>query len=638
MKFSLYTILFVLVFVFSGYSQNKLVISPQFPQRGQKISIQYDPGAQNASIADTSGHIEIVFSYSNFYEMPWKLPLSKINGHWQTSFTIPPYGVRATFYLQSGDQKDQPASNKHYEIIVYDKNRKRVKNGYLYEGYSLSAQSGKSDGLAEKQAALYEEELKNYPDNYEAKLRLLAYKMAWVGKKDKGDLRKQAENIIAAKFREKPGDMGYMNLTTMGYLIIGENSRLDSLRKIVKEKYPFTEAGYELIIDDLENEQDTAKMVNGLLALVQKENRGNARYLKDAHATLFKYYASKKQTGKALYHLEKAGKDESPYQPQTLKSQAEILYKNGIALNKAMELARRSLALADTFPIGIIRYFPETGYLPSYADRNARKISTQTAKGNLYSLMALIKMKQGKEQEAKISIQRALSFSQDAETLSNAGNFYYLNHSYQNAFQSFRKIAAGHPEDSIALKNMKANYVAWKHTDAGLDKEMAKLNDHWKEEMKNELQRQMIQIPTPDFLSGIVDLKGNPVSSDFLKNKIVILDFWATWCVPCMHEMPYLQKIYDKYKNDTNVVFMIINSGAKNKLIDAQRWWGNKKFSFPVYYNHDRDIGEKLEFNLIPATFIIDAKNNIRFKTVGFEGPVIERKIPAAIELLKEDR
>jgi thiol-disulfide isomerase/thioredoxin len=635
MRYTFLGILFVLVSVYTGYGQKKLVITPDFPQAGQKITIQYNPGAPGATISDTVSHIEMIFTYSNFYEMPWKWPLSKVNGQWQTSFTLPRYGVRATFYLQSGDQKDQPAGNKHYEIVVYKKNGKKVKNSYLYEGYSLSAQSGKSAGIAERQAALYEEELKNYPDNYEAKLRLLAYKIAKADGKDKASFRRKAEDIIAAKFREKPGNMGYMNLTTMGYIIIGENSRLDSIRKVVKEKYPTSEAGYELIIGDLKDDPDTSKMVNGLLALLKKENSQNAAYLKDAHEILFEYYAGKKQTAKALYHLEKTGKNTTPYQPETLKKQAEVLYKNGIALSKSMELAKSSLALADTFPIGIIRYFPETGFMPSYADRKTRQESTQKAKGNLYSLMALIAMKQGLNSEAAQLMKKSLGFSKDAETLSNAGNYYQQKSDFQQAFNTYYSIAAGHPEDTIALAKMKTNYISWKKNESGLDEQLQQLKNHWKEEMKSELQKQMIHILSPDFLSNIIDLKGSPVSPSFFKNKIVVLDFWATWCIPCMHEMPYLQKVYENYKNDSNVVFMVINSGAKNTLDDAKGWWGNKKFSFPVYYNTDKDIGDKLGFNLIPATFIIDANNYIRFKTVGFEGPVIERKIPAAIEILQ---
>jgi thiol-disulfide isomerase/thioredoxin len=112
--------------------------------------------------------------------------------------------------------------------------------------------------------------------------------------------------------------------------------------------------------------------------------------------------------------------------------------------------------------------------------------------------------------------------------------------------------------------------------------------------------------------------------------------FWATWCVPCMQAMPYLQKVYEQFKEDKDVQFLVINSGSKNSLADAQGWWGNKKFSFPVYYNQDPMVGEKLGFNVITAVYIIDKAGNIRFKTIGFEGPVIERKITSAINLLKE--
>jgi thiol-disulfide isomerase/thioredoxin len=632
------SLVLVFIFICSGYGQNKLTISPENVKPRQTIHIQYFPDAPGATIPDTVSRVEIKFTYSNFYELPWVMPLSKSGDHWETSFTIPRYGVLATFIVQSGEFKDQPEPNKHYKIVVYDDNNKRVKNSYLYEGYSISAQAAKSTGVVEKQAALYKEELAHFPDNYEAKLRLLNYQIQKADEKNKPALRKKAEDIIAAKFRENPGNMNTMNRTTMGYLIIGENSRLDSIRNVVKEKYPNTEAGYELIIGDLQDNPDTTEMVKGLLNLVKKENQQNRKYLISAHENLFKYYASKKQTEKALYHLQKIGRDSTPYQPLTLKNQAQVLFENGIALDKAFELAQRSLALADTFPIGIIRYFPETGFMPSYADRETRKKSTQKARGNLYSLMALIKQKQGEKTEAGKLMEKALAASQDEETLANAGNFYQENKDFENAFNSFKKIATDHPEDTGAIAKMKTNYADWKGNENGLENELQQLKDHWMEEMKIELQKEIVKISLPAFLNNIVDLKGNPVPADMLKNKIVVLDFWATWCVPCMHEMPYLQKAYENYKSDSNVVFMVINSGAKNALSDAQGWWGNKKFSFPVYYNTDREIGDKLGFNLIPATFIIDSNNNIRFKTVGFEGPVIERKIPAAIELLKKEQ
>ena len=638
MNKSFFGFFLVMVFNTTGYGQNKLAISPEYPVPGDRITITYDPSATGATIADTVTGIQMAYTYSNFYELPWKMPLTKTGNLWQTSFVIPRYGVLATFYLQSGTQKDQPETGKHYAIKVYENNHQRVKSSYLYEGYSLSAQLGRSSDLAQKQTALFEEELKHYPDNYEAKLRLLVYQIARANETDKVTLRKKAEDIIAAKFHENPGNMGYMNRTTMGYLIIGENSRLDSLRKVVKKKYPETEGGYELRIDAIKGQSDSALMISELKALLKTENASNAVYLREAHDVLFKYYASQKQPGKALLHLQKLGNDQSPYKPESLKKQSETLYQNGIALDTALALAQQSLALADTFPISLIRYFPETGHLPAPVTREARQESIQNVTGNLKSLMALIKLKQGKKTEAAQLMATALNSAQDAETLANAGDYYHRAGSFQNAFNAYKMIAFDNPDDTTAFRKMKDNYVSWRKNDTGLDEEVGKLKDHWQQVMTEELEKEIISITAPEFLSNIVDLQGNPVPTDLFKNKIAILDFWATWCVPCMKEMPYLQRAYEQYKNDTNVVFMVINSGSKNELSDAQGWWGNKKFTFPVYYNTDKTIGEKLGFNIIPATYVIDTNNNIRFKTIGFEGPVIERKIPAAIELLKRQQ
>lgn len=629
---------FLLVGIFSTalHAQEKLQILPGRPERGQKITIRYNTASKDAAISDTVSHVEMVFTYSNLYELPGTIALQKNGSYWETSFVLPRYATYATFYIQSGDQKDQPEPGRHFVIAVYDKG-KRVKDGYLYEGYSLPAQKGRVPGLAQMQAALFEKELQQYPNNYEAKLRLLSYKMSTAATEtEKAQYRKKAEGIIAGKFKEDPGNMGLLNRVTMGYLIIGENERLDSIRKVVKEKYPNTQAGYELLIEEIRSGSDTAEMIARLEQLIKKENPSNKKYLTDAHQALMSLYAAKGKEAKALYHLKRSGQDQSPYRPQTLKTQAEVLMKAGVGLDTAYQLARQALALADKFPAGLIRYFPETGYLPAYVTPEKRAATTKKARGNLLSLLALIEMKRGNEKEAGQLMREALDTSADVETLSNAGIFYSAMDQNEKAFTAYKNIMLQEPEDTVSMARMKASYHDWKNGFQGWDQELEELNQYWKKRMAAQLQKEMIRVKAHDFLKSIVDLKGQPVAADAIKNKIVILDFWATWCVPCMQEMPYVQKAYEKYANTDDVAFMIINSGAKNNLSDAQGWWGNKRYSFPVYYNTDEQIGEKFGFNFIPALYIIDKNGNIRLKTIGFEGPSIERKIEAAIELLKQ--
>ncbi|TDH21415.1 TlpA family protein disulfide reductase [Segetibacter sp. 3557_3] len=627
-------LLFALV-CYTASSQEKLVIEPALPERGQQVTITYNPKAPGATIPDTVTSLTLVFTYSNLYEQPWKYGLRRVDDRWQVSFMVPPYGTYATFYLQSGDYKDQPGPKKHYELAVYEKGR-RVKNGYLYEGYSLSAQTGRIPDLEARKAALFAKELEQFPDNYEAKLRLLTYKIAIAPTNEKEQLRKQAREIIAKKFMENPGNMGLLNSTTMGYLIIGENSRLDSIRNVVVQKFPETQAGYELRIADIKKDADTNVMVSKLLAMLKKENPSNANFLKEAHETLFEYYASKKRADKALFHLAKLGEDNTPYRPRTLKQRAEVLVNAGLAPDTAWQLLQRAYALADTFPAGLIRYFPETGHLPAYVDPETRARTTATARGNLLSLMALVKLLQNNTNAADSLVIAAARASSDVETMFNTARFYEQRGVPEKAFAAYKTIMYQKPEDTIALSKMKQRYLDSNTDAAGLQKHLDELNAHWKKEMTAQLNKEIIKLKAPSFLDGIVDLKGQRVPAELIKNKIVVIDFWATWCVPCMHEMPYVQNAYEKYKDDKNVLFMILNSGSNNTLEDAVGWWGNKKYTFPVFYNKDRTIGDKFGFNVIPATYILDTAGDIRFKTIGFEGPVIQRKIEAAIELLKK--
>ena len=629
--------LLIIVFISLGgivhsEGQGRVEITPEYPKPGDSLVVVYKSnvtGKNNPTIPI----LEI--TYGNFYELPYKMDMQPFGSDWRVSFKLPSYAVFATFVINDSEEKIKPSDKRHYEIAVFDKDKKRVEKGYLYQGYSLAPQEGKSPDLKKHQAAFYEKELKLYPDSYEAKLNLLSYKISLAKEKDKEALYKQANDIIAAKFYTDPGKMAYTNLTTMGYLMMGEKTRLDSLREVIKEKYPTSEAGYELRISDLTSLKDTGKAVKSLEELLKNENEQNKKYLTNAHEFLFNYYAAKGNSRQALHHLSFLNKGFTPYTPAKLKSQAEILYSHSVALDTALVLSQRALNYVDTFPISLIRYFPETGYLPANVSREKRKESIKTVTGQLNSLMALILNKQGKSQEAKELMQVAVKGTNDNETLKNVGIFYNANQQFDLAFDAYRKVSFNDAGDTTSYQLMEENYKQWKGTMAGIEPYVQEIQGHWMDEMNKQLEKDLISLPLPDVLSNYVDLKGNPLSPSLIKNKIVIMDFWATWCVPCMHAMPYMEEAYQKYKDDPNVVFMIVNSGSQNELSDAQNWWGNEKYSFPVYYNKDRTIGEKLGFNIIPATFIIDQKGDIRFKTIGFEGKGLARKLIAQIEMLK---
>ena len=104
------------------------------------------------------------------------------------------------------------------------------------------------------------------------------------------------------------------------------------------------------------------------------------------------------------------------------------------------------------------------------------------------------------------------------------------------------------------------------------------------------------------------NLKGlNTHNIDFneTKGKVVFINFWATWCPPCIAEMPSVQSLYDDYKDKVTFIFV---SNEDWSTID--NFYKLKGYNLPTY-NKLSNIPEQLKSKSIPATFIIDKKGNI---------------------------
>lgn len=623
----------VLFALFAQSQATRVTITPEFPQRGDMVTVTYHPGLDSSGKGKEQEAVQLVFSYSNLYELPGKITMKRSGEAWTTSFPVPRYGVYATFYLQNGEWTDKPSSTQHYAIAVYNK-KKRVENGYLYNGYSLPAQMGKAPGVKAAQRAMYEEELKHYPNNYEAKLRLLSTELNAGKTPEEEQLAlKKGNAIIAERFYADPYKMGNINKVTMGYLIMGESDRLDSIRKVIVQRYPKGMAGVELRTGEIANLDDEQDQLRKLQALLKERTPANEEAFAEVHEMLFELFAKNKNSREALQHarsmLALQAKQNSPYIPVSLKSIAETLLKNKIALDSSAAYASRALALADKFPLGLIRYFPETGFIPSFVSEKDRKAGTDKAKANTLALLAMIRQEQKRSALAATLMKEALQLSRDKETLTQALKFYENTGHKPEAASAAWDMLMLTPNDTMALNAFKRT----EQTDL-LPAKMVELDTVWTRRMRASLNSERLNKKAPA-LEGLLDMEGNPVSAASLQNKIIILNFWATWCVPCMEEMPYMQKVYTQYKNNPDVVFLVTNSAARNTLQDAQKWAGRKKYDFPVYFASEPKLTEQLGFQVIPATFIIDKNGMIQFRMIGFEGATIEKKVSVAIELLK---
>jgi thiol-disulfide isomerase/thioredoxin len=113
----------------------------------------------------------------------------------------------------------------------------------------------------------------------------------------------------------------------------------------------------------------------------------------------------------------------------------------------------------------------------------------------------------------------------------------------------------------------------------------------------------------------IRDLAGNEVDVRTLKNKVVFLNLWATWCGPCRKEMPSIQELYNKVDHN-KIAFVMLSIDKPEDHQKVTKYISDKAFSFPVY-EVNNGLPSQLQVSVIPTTFVIGPDGKIKLKRVG---------------------
>ena len=140
-------------------------------------------------------------------------------------------------------------------------------------------------------------------------------------------------------------------------------------------------------------------------------------------------------------------------------------------------------------------------------------------------------------------------------------------------------------------------------------------------------------IPAPDFV--LENMDEEKVSLKEFRGKVVLINFWATWCPPCRREMPSMERLYQKFNGD-NFTVLAINQMEAEDLVFAFTGQLEIDLTFTILFDKDSSVSQAFNVKGLPTSYLIDKKGNIRYRAIGgreFDHPEVEKLI---INLIQE--
>lgn len=140
---------------------------------------------------------------------------------------------------------------------------------------------------------------------------------------------------------------------------------------------------------------------------------------------------------------------------------------------------------------------------------------------------------------------------------------------------------------------------------------------------KVRTEKEAKEVVAPDFT--LPKLTGETLTLSELRGKVIILNFWATWCPPCKAEIPFFVELQNEYKEHLTIVGVCLDRADRNNI---KKFIEEMGINYHIVMSNPKVVKDYGGIRGIPTSFIIDKKGNIREAIVGYRPKeVFENKI-----------
>jgi thiol-disulfide isomerase/thioredoxin len=621
-----------------GFSQQPLTIEPTRPVPGGSIRLAYDPSG--TVLAGMEGLEAVAYLMEGGLPVAIEIPLkqegSRFSGQLKTNDT-----TLAVFFVFEKNGKRDGNGNKAYYVLLNDASGNPVPGAGMAAGQTFMNFGGifGMDRNADLGLSLMKQDYadhpalrKKFPQGY---LNMLGQSKDSV---DKKQLRQELEQVL------RDPQSTEQELSTVQFMserMLKDKAMSEQANKLIREKFPEGSWKRSEAIMALNAEKDIEKKEALFIALNEKYPPATA--LDSArvdffHINLASEFAKAGNMQKMQAYMQKVrnkGDLAGSFNGVAWKEGGEGINGQPGDIKLGLFLSEQSLKLieeAKRSPYNIPSYYTRSQWMKQMDDTYFMFADTY----------ALLLYRDGQYDKALALQQQAVDNAGGKDKSMNEAYAVYLEKAKGPAvaLAALESMVKAGNNTAAMTEQYKRLYLLSGKTEAQWDEHHAMMQKETQAKRMQDVEKKMIKEAAPAFT--LKDMEGKEVSLASLKGKVVVVDFWATWCGPCIQSFPGMKKAQEKYASDPNVKFLFVDtweSGEEEKKKrDAADFMKKNNYPFHVLMDMDNGVVEKYNVEGIPTKFVIDPSGQVRFKSIGYNGNTDElaEELAQMIELARK--
>lgn len=596
--------------------EKKFSFTPEKPTPGTKIIITYNP--QNTILEKSTWVKAYVSEYRKNIDLTEEYDLVKNGNSWTGSLTTADTSAGIVIRFK-GEEGFDDNNKKLYMISLFDNkgNALQYNLGGLATGYMSWFQAFDLDPDLPTAYNLLKKEFELFPVSKKDFISIYLYLIRNVNKENAEELIAKEIEDYAKNVSNEDDKIQLLNLYRSNRMV----DKAIALENEYKQKYPDGKYIPVLKFQEYRQLKSSNEKIDFLKTFESSfknldVNNPFYSYISFMYSDIISTLQKENNISKAVEIL-KASKNANAMMYNSL---AWSMYESNENLNTAEELALKGVQLAKE------EVAKPKGKRPQLYSTKEWEKSRKRSLGMVMDTYGAILLIQNKNAEAEKALTEAVQLTNGEEPELNERYVSSLiaNGKYDLAKKELEEFF----QKAVSTSNMKdmfkEAYVKTGGNEKEFDAFFKKYEDAATEKLMTKLSKEIINEPAPQFT--LVDLNGKNVSLSDYKGKVVIVDFWATWCGPCLASFPGMKEAVEKYESTGKAKFLFLNTweNVEDKVKNASDFIKKNNYPFHVLMDEKNEVVSAFKVSGIPTKFIIDGNGNIRFKSVGFSGNASE--------------